>query len=112
MGFLNSPEFWGALAVAGLGYVILLIRTAINQQQTLAIERMRDSVIGEVGNILRSYDERLKALAREVKELRELRRKDNLALAKLLTSCPCGPDATEVYGFDKHPYKEEGENVN
>jgi hypothetical protein len=111
MGFLTAPEFLGAIVVAGIGYVILLIRTAITQQQTLAGERMRDSIVSEVQGILRSYEDRLRGLGRELRELKELRRKDNLAMAKLLTSCPCAPDASDIYSFDRHPYEEDDEKI-
>lgn len=109
MGFLNSPEFWGALVVAGLGYLVMLVRTAITQQQALAAERLKDSLMAEVELVLNGYQKQIRLTQHEIRELRELRRKDNLELTKILNALPGGPVCTNLYAFDRHPY-ESNEN--
>jgi len=104
MGLLSSPEFWGAIAVALLGYLVALARTALNQQQALLAERLKDSIMTEVAGMLRENDRKARLALCEIRELRELRRKDNLELAKILSALPGGPIVTNLYGFDKHPY--------
>lgn len=111
MGFLTAPEFWGTIVVAVLGYLVVLVRTAITQQQTLALERMRESIDTEIEAISKSYDRQLRVLSREIRELKELRRKDNQELAKLLGEIPNGPKTNELCNFGSHPYLPQDENI-
>ena len=96
MGFLSSPEFLGAIAVALLGYLVALGRTALSQQQTLLAERLKDSIMTEVSLLLKDNDRKTRMAMGEIRELRELRRKDNLELTKILSALPGGPIVTNL----------------
>lgn len=111
MNFFHSPEFWGALAVAGIGYVIMLARSAIANQQALAAERLKDSLRAELDLVLQGYQKQIRLAMHEIRELRELRRKDNLELTKILNALPGGPVCTNLYAFDRHPYESDDADV-
>lgn len=111
MGFLSSPEFWGAIAVALLGYIVALGRTALNQQQALLAERLKDSIREEVDMVLQGYQEQIRTAHIKIRELRELRRKDNLELTKILSSLPGGPVVTNLYSFDRNSYDEDQREI-
>lgn len=111
MGFMTSPEFWGAIVVAVLGYLVILVRTAITQQQTLALERMRESIDSEIEALFKGYDRQLWVLSREIRELKELRRQDNQELARLLGEIPNGPKSSDLCNFGSHPYLPNEERI-